>query len=108
MDHDNNPARGHRQARITVNRTMFGPRAPRIRMDGTGNASSHLESLIVTLCHEMTHAIMMVACFSHNDIWDNGGHSFAFRKLNHVLWGHSEDIFTFFDVAHPLDRQIEV
>ena len=62
------------------------------RTDGVsgGTKATKLEALLITVSHELTHAIMYIACPA-----GSGGHTQVFRDLNYILWGHSKNIHTY-------------
>ena len=67
---------------IRFYRSFWGRESRNRRTDGI-QAKFKLEAMIVTMCHELTHALIFLLC----QIPAN--HDETFLRLNQTIWGHS-------------------
>lgn len=82
---------------IVLNKTKFAQSISRGReIDGV-IVYNRLNALIVTMCHELSHAITESSCWSRVENEGHGGHGPTFLRTNHALFGLSSTIFTYDD-----------
>lgn len=86
-----------------------GANAQHRRTDGVagGANASILETMVIAMCHELTHALIFATCPDVDNTVD-AGHHHNFKELNYALWGHSKDATTYDNDPLPIRAGVRV